>query len=145
MTPPLITEIQHDSDGYRDMVALRYRVLREPLGLDYTPEFLAAEAHDRHFAVWRDGALVGGAILHDYGNGIARLRQVVVAPEAQGTGVGKALVSHFEHTARAMGFHTARLLSREEVRGFYEALGYRADGEPFIEVTLPHRWMTKAL
>lgn len=127
------------------MVALRYRVLREPLGLTYSPEFLAAEAYDRHFAARRDGALVGGAILADYGNGIARLRQVVVAPEAQGTGVGKALVRHFEDMAREMGFHTARLLSREEARGFYEALGYKPDGETIIEVTLPHRWMEKKL
>lgn len=141
----IITEFPHNSDTYRKMVVLRYRVLREPLGLDYTPEFLAAEAGYRHFAAYRNGEMVGGVMLSDAGNNTARLRQLAVAPEAQGTGVGHALVRFFEETARSMGFHTARLLSREDVRVFYEKLGYVSDGEPFIEVTIPHRWMVKAL
>ena len=50
-----------------------------------------------------------------------------------------------EVLAAARGFREMTLHARESVVGFYERLGYAAEGSPFIEVTIPHRAMRKTL
>ena len=37
------------------------------------------------------------------------------------------------------------LHARANVVGFYERLGYSAQGDPFLEVGIPHRHMRRAL
>ena len=50
---------EHDSSRYRDLVTLRRRVLRIPLGLDFAARQLAEERGDIHIAAYLDGELVG--------------------------------------------------------------------------------------
>ncbi len=60
----------------------------------------------------------------------AHLEALAVAPEAEGRGMGKALVTAAEETARARGAETMTLHVfgvNTRARGLYEKLGY--DGE----------------
>ncbi len=135
----------HDSPDYQAAVALRRAVLRKPLGLDFTPEQLAAEAGDRHFVAFDDGALVGAAVMTPYTATTVKLRQMAVSPDAQGRGVGAALIKAFEGQARADGMRVITLAARVTAQGFYTAAGYTSEGDVFEEVTLPHILMTKRL
>jgi len=47
-----------------------------------------------------------------------------VSPEWRGKGIGTALMREFEDGARSAGVGRVWFLARQEVRGFYEALGY---------------------
>ncbi|HJV48442.1 MAG TPA: GNAT family N-acetyltransferase [Holophagaceae bacterium] len=137
--------IAFGSPEYQEVVALRRRVLRIPLGLDFTPEQLAGEGKDLHLAAFEGGALVGCLMLSDHGEGVVQMRQVCVEPDRQGTGLGAALVRESEAEARRRGYRSMMLHARDIAVGFYERLGYARVGGPFVEVSIPHQEMAKAL
>jgi GNAT superfamily N-acetyltransferase len=137
--------IEHNSGRYRDLVALRRRVLRSPLGLDFTPEQLEKERADIHIAAYLQSKLVGCVVLTAVDGSLVKLRQMAVVPEHQGRGVGKRLVAFAERLAAEMGYGEIVLHARETAVSFYESVGYVAEGETFTEVTMPHRKMVKQL
>lgn len=139
------SEAPYGSAEYQALVALRDAVLRRPLGLAFSAEQLAAERTQRHIACHRHGELIGCLLLRDAGSGRVQMRQVAVRPDAQGMGVGRALVRHAEERAAALGYHTMTLHARESAVGFYERLGYVRFGERFFEVTLPHWRMSRKI
>jgi predicted GNAT family N-acyltransferase len=138
-------EVEYGSPEYEALVALRYEVLRRPLGRTFSPEQLATERDDRHLACFRDGMIVGCLLLADRGKGTMQMRQVAVRPELQGQGVGRALAEHAEALVSRLGYQRMILHARETAAGFYERLGYARVGEPFLEIGLLHWEMTKRL
>lgn len=134
--------------GQREMVALRHAVLRAPLGLAFDDAALAAEAGQLHLALRLDGAVVGTLLLVPPPGGCGpdragRLRQMAVAPALQGRGLGRLLVREGERALRSRGASGGWLHARETAVGFYRALGYAAEGDPFEEIGLPHRLMRR--
>lgn len=141
-----IIEIAFGSPEFDDAVRLRYEVLRRPLGLEYTAEQLAAEYDQRHLAAYLDsGELVGYLNLTPVDGSTVKMRQVAVAPQSQGKGVGKALVRASEALALRLGFSRITLHARETAVPFYLSLGYTVAGQQFEEVTIPHYRMEKSL
>lgn len=140
-----LKRIQYNTPDYERVVALRRRVLRAPLGLDFTPEQLASEADDIHLAGFEDETPVACLILTPASEREFKMRQVAVAPERQGAGLGSELVAYSEIVARAAGCRRLVLMARETAVPFYLRLGYEAVGEIFEEVSLPHRKMHKWL
>ena len=67
---------------------------------------------------------------HFTGHGRACVETLVVAPEAEGRGVGAALMDHAETWARAHGLIEVSLdvfAGNARARAFYERAGYRPD------------------
>jgi ribosomal protein S18 acetylase RimI-like enzyme len=89
--------------------------------------------------------LLGYLNLAHADDGDVKMRQVAVDPQAQGQGVGRALVEASEALARRLDYRRMVLHARETAVPFYERLGYDRVGERFEEVTLPHFKMVKAL
>lgn len=142
-----LAQIAANSSRYRDLVELRRRVLRTPLGLDYTPQQLAKEQADLHIAAYLNGRLVGCGVLTavDVSGGVGQLRQMAVDPDWQRRGIGAQIVAFAEKLAAERGYREIVLHARETARPFYERSGFVATGETFMEVTLPHRKMVKRL
>ena len=133
------------SDEYLAAVELRREVLRRPLGLDYTPEQLATD-NDKTIIVAKDEAeVVGTLMLTDEGDGTVRMRAVAVAESRRQEGVGRLMVTESERIACELGFSQMILHARDVAVEFYRRLGYEAEGEEFIEVSIPHRFMQKSL
>ncbi len=140
-----LTRIELNTPLYDRVVALRRQVLRTPLGLDFTAEELATEANDIHLAACKDETPVACLLLTHVSAEEVKMRQVAVAPEWQGEGVGSLLVAFSERVAREAGYGLMTLHARETAVPFYLKAGYECLGEPFEEVTLPHRKMHKWL
>ena len=140
-----VETIAHNSDAYWEALLLRDRLLRAPLGLDYSEEDTAAEASDVHIVAVERGEAVGTLLLRAVDPGIVQMRQVAVSAKKQGRGIGKDLVKFAESLVWAECGDEIRLHSREVVAGFYEALGYERVGEIFTEVGIPHVKMRKRL
>ena len=137
--------INQKAPEYPAMVELRRAVLRIPLGLDFTQDQLDAEASDHHLVAMEGPRILGCLILADRGEGTVQMRQVAVEPDRQGSGIGAALVVESERKARELGFTRMILHARDVAVPFYEKLGYGRDGEPFVEVSIPHQGMVKGL
>ena len=140
-----VLEIPFGSDEQKESVKLRFRVLRQPLGLNFDAEDLAAEFIDYHVAAFHDHHLVGVLLLRPLDAGTLKMRQVAVDFDWQGTGVGKSLVKFSEQFGREKGFGKIELHARENAVPFYLSLGYALEGELFYEVGIPHRKMHKKI
>jgi predicted N-acetyltransferase YhbS len=140
-----VREIAFGSPDHAASLLLREALLRRPLGLGLSPEDLRGEERQIHIAAFEGAAVVGTVLLKPLSASIVKLRQMAVAPQHRGTGLGRNLVRFAEDRARARGVRQIDMSARVAARGFYETLGYRASGEDFVEVTLPHVAMSKML
>jgi len=73
------------------------------------------------------------------------MRQVAVDGTYQAKGIGKKLVEYSERLALEKNFDKIILNARDTAVKFYLKLGYRIEGEMFIEVEIPHYRMSKKL
>jgi predicted GNAT family N-acyltransferase len=137
--------VPHGSLEYEETLALRYEILRKPLGLVFDPAQLGAEGSDLHLACYRSEELVGCLVLTPRAAGELKMRQVAVAESMQGEGIGRQMVIESERIARELGYDRISLNARAGVVPFYEKLGYAVFGQPFEEVTIRHRSMWKVL
>ena len=140
-----VKEIQFGSAEYGLEVTLRNRVLREPLGLRLHDDDLAKEGKDIHLGAFNQDQLCGCLMMSPLSSTKVQMRQVAVAPEHQGEGIGKILVKEFERVALAKGFFEVELKARLTAVSFYEKLGYAKYGEQLVEVKIPHYKMRKNL
>ncbi len=64
---------------------------------------------------------------HTSAHVVAHLRMILVDPDAQGTGLGRALMAHFEQQARTRGCTKVLfdVVTGSPARAFYGSLGYR--------------------
>lgn len=141
--------VPYGSGDYDRTVALRRRVLREPLGLEYSPADLAAEEAQTHIAAFEGPSSNPDACLilkeADANPGSVQLRQMAVAEDARRHGLGSAIVNFAESHARSQGKTHIFCHSRYYVIPFYRKLGYTITGEPFQEVGMTHVRMEKEL
>ncbi len=135
-----VKEIEFGSPEQIESINLRYKVLREPLGLNFDENDLAKEYQDFHIAAYSNGEIVGVLLLKPTENSaIIKMRQVAVANDWQGKGIGKSMVLFAEKFAFEKGYKKMELHAREAAVPFYLSLGYFIKGDTFYEVGIPHK------
>ncbi len=140
-----LKQIDYGTAAYKQMVDLRRKVLREPLGLTFSPEELENEKNDLLIAAFEDEDIIGCCILSPKDTLSIRLRQMAVSNSHQGTGIGASIMAFAENLARDKGFTKMIMHARDTAIGFYEKFGYSVNGDVFTEVNLPHHIMEKEL
>ena len=137
--------VEYNSDLQKKSVELRTKILREPLGLVYTPEQLADEKEEIHIVALKDDKVVGVLVLKKMDDKLLKMRQVAVDTDLQKSGIGKQLVIFSEEYAKEHGFNIIELHARDAAKDFYLRLGYKVEGEEFTEVGISHYKMKKEL
>ena len=134
-------DIDFGSSRYNELVELRYKILLEPLGLKFLDSFRAKEANYLHIGCIEqlDDKLVGGLILAPIDNEKIRLMQVAVDTVYRGEGIGRELVQYAEKRAKEAGYTQIIMHAMLSVVGFYEKMGYHAEGDTFDEQGIPNR------
>ena len=122
-------EIRWDSELYRLALDLRNRLLRAPLGLDFSPTDLEAEAQQLHFGIKQDERLLACLVVVPLSASRAKIRQMCVDTSDQRGGVGTRLMTEVEAELVARGFAEIELNARDHATGFYRRLGYEVRGE----------------
>jgi ribosomal protein S18 acetylase RimI-like enzyme len=138
-------DVRHDTDEYKQTVALRDEILRKPLNLEFCPQELAKEKDSFHLICRIDNILAACVVLKPLPDQRIRMHQLSVRKTLQGKGIGRSLVSYSETFAENHGNKEIILHARESAVGFYEKMGYIKEGSHFFEVTLPHYAMRKSL
>ena len=134
----------HD-DAYKQMQALRWRVLLEPIGVPRSYIDPEREKNDLLVAAFEKEEMIGCCILSNVDNNTIQLRQMAVDNDKQQSGVGRAIVSFAEELVREKGYSILMMHARDVVIPFYEKCGYCIAGDGFTEVGIPHHRMVKVL
>ena len=140
-----LKQIDHGSKEYKQLVQLRYSILREPVGLDFSEDELEKEAGNIHIASFEEDELLGCCMLTKINKETLQLRQMAVKNNLQRKGIGASIMNFAENIARDKGFKKIIMHARDTAVGFYEKFGYKVKGEPFTEVKLTHVLMEKKL
>jgi putative acetyltransferase len=90
----------------------------------FSTQQVRALAQRREMFVYEKEGRLGGVI----GLEEAEVYSFFVAPDLQGRGVGRSLLSHVERLARRRGHERLRVSASLTAVGFYERLGYRRTG-----------------
>ena len=137
--------IEFGSCDYQAMIALRDKILRKPLGLTFSPEYLQQEINDVLIGYFDGDTILGCCILSPSSETTVQLRQMAVDDSLQGQGTGSKLLAFAETQARTAGFTELMMHARKEAVPFYTKNGYAVRGEEFVEVGIPHYEMYKVL
>lgn len=129
---------------YNLELELRYKVLREPLKLKFTPEFLEADEDDSHFCLLdNNGKMVACLLIKKLSGSKVKLRQMAVSESERGRGLGRSLILKTETLLKKEGIRKIELHARKYAEGFYLKSGYESVGSEFIEIGIPHVKMEK--
>lgn len=142
--------LEFGTESYRQMVDLRDKVLRKPLGLTFNLEFLESERNDILIGCFdiatSEQPILGCCILSPSQDKVRmQLRQMAVAEAFQRAGIGKLIVQFAEQEALLRNIRGLFLHARAYAVPFYQKMGYQIYGPSFIEVGLPHFNMVKEL
>jgi GNAT superfamily N-acetyltransferase len=140
---PLRIECVSYQDGLSVVRDLRYRVLREPLGMPYeTTLFAGDQLHSTRHVVGKLGQRPVGCLtllipereLHPAQASASalpvQLRGMAVLGELQGQGIGGQLLSFVQSLAEREGWELW-CHARQSAMGFYAKHGWIVEGEPF--------------
>lgn len=135
--------IDHGSSEYQKMIQLRYAILRQPLGLTFSQEELDQEGNHILIAAFDEDVILGCCMLIKKDRQTLQLRQMAVQNNLQGKGIGASIMAFVENISRDRGFKKVIMHARDSAIGFYEKFGYKAKGDPFMELNIPHIMMEK--
>ena len=146
MTNLKITSYTADDPVYKQACVLREQVLRTPLGMVLREQ---DKEQDRcsnmyHFAAVSEQGCVGSVSLYVQEQG-AELRQMCVAPDCHGQGVGAKLVVFAEQVMVAQGVIQVKMHARVSAQSFYQRLGYVANSNAHDHLGIAHVWMCRLL
>jgi predicted GNAT family N-acyltransferase len=88
-----------------------------------------------------DGTPIGTARMVESGH----IGRIAVVAAWRKRGVGSRLVDAMIDLARTAGLGSVDLDSQTHAIGFYEKLGFRAQGDEFMEAGIPHQNMYRSL
>lgn len=123
---------------------LRHEVFVEEQGVSEEEEHVGREREFVHFCLYEDKKLAGYARASIH-KGIFHIGRVAVRRDKRNRGYGKEVVLFAEEYGIRAGCHTASLNAQIQAKGFYDKLGYEADGEVFTEAGMDHVHMRKKL
>ena len=81
--------VDFNSKEYLDALALRQRILRKPLGLEFSTADLLCEKDDIHFVAKIERDIVGCLLLRPLSSSLVKMRQVAIDVSHQRQGIGR--------------------------------------------------------
>lgn len=140
-----LTTIKINTPAYEDMIALRLRVLLNPIGVPASYINPEKEKGDTLIGAYNEHQLIGCCVLTHLSNTTLQLRQMAVDDRLQKSGTGRAIIAYAEQLAKEADYQKLMMHARDAVIPFYEKCGYTISGEQFFEVGIAHHKMEKEL
>ena len=126
-------------------IAVRFRVFVGEQSIPPEEELDEADATAAHAIALCQGEVVGTGRLIVMNDTEAHIGRMAVDSSWRRRGIGGQILKFLEQSARDQGMKGCVLHAQEYVKGFYAAHGYHQQGDPFLEVKIPHVEMRKAL
>jgi predicted GNAT family N-acyltransferase len=141
-TPRVTVRDLRDTADVAAIVAIRRQVfvIEQGVATSVEPDNVDRAAH--HTLGLVDGRVVGIGRLH-LTNGEGQIAWVAVLPAYRGQGIGRAIMARLIEVADVAGARVTVLNAQTHALRFYEHLGFRAIGEPFMMGGIEHQMMSR--
>jgi len=127
------------ADDRPALQSIRRSVFIEEQGIPEADEWDDVDPVARHvLAFSKNRDAIGTGRLEPTG----KLGRIAVLRQHRGTGAGSLIMAHLVNHATESGFTKVYLHAQVAAAGFYERLGFRAEGPVFEECGIPHLRMT---
>jgi predicted GNAT family N-acyltransferase len=123
---------------------LRFEVFVREQNIAPEIELESDEYNYSHLCLYKDEVLVAYARARSHGE-IMHLGRILVKKEYRGQGLGAAIMNYCEQTALDRGCKVLELNAQYRAIGFYEKMGFIAEGDYFTEAGIRHKKMKKVL
>ncbi|MFV0361380.1 GNAT family N-acetyltransferase [Tropicimonas sp.] len=121
--------------------ALRRQVFVEEQGVSEAEEIDGLDDVAMHLLA-RDRDLPVGTLRIRFVGDAAKIERVCVLSDYRGRNVGLALMrAALDRVSQMPGLSQVRLGAQVTVIGFYRRLGFRVEGDEFLDAGIPHRHM----
>jgi len=127
----VIKQITYGSSLYFEALNFRFRILRQPLNLQWSKADLEGEEKFIHIAAFLDEKIVGSVVLKLLTKTRFQLKQMAVDEEIQRSGIGTKIIKFAEDLSRLKGCKKIQMIARVPAMKFYEKLGYKTVGKAF--------------
>lgn len=97
-----------------------------------------------HFIMYYNKKPIGCARIRAFED-TAKLERIAVLPDYRMKGFGTCITNYLISYCTTKNFHELYLHSQTYVSGFYEKLGFKPEGNPFLEAGLEHIEMRQKL
>jgi predicted GNAT family N-acyltransferase len=142
----LLIKIMESPEEWAGACEVRRLVFQEEQGVSADLEFDGEDDAAKHFVACLEGKVVGTARLrYSPEQNAAKIERVAVLSNFRRQGIGFAIMNHVLHYLQAEGIQTAKIHSQEQVKLFYEELGFKQQGLPFDEAGIRHVVMLRPL
>ncbi len=140
----IIKPVESDAE-WRQYFDLRWRVLRAPWGEAEGTEKDDIEADCHHIIACESTRVVGVGRLQFNDEQQAQIRYMAVAPDCEGRGIGRRIVSALEQYARLQNAAEIVLDAREPAVGFYRRLGYEVIEKSYLLFDSIQHWRMRKI
>ena len=131
---------------FEQYFALRWELLRKPLGLERGSEQDNLEMNSFHIAAYKNKKVIGVGRIHIEPDNSMRIRYMAIHEEFQQQGIGSNILKLLEKHARLNNVQICWLYARENAINFYIKNGYEKRGKNNSElVEITHKRMEKCL
>lgn len=128
---PTLAWLTHDDPIMKQVVDLRFDVLMAPFGVERNDDWNDADPASYHLVALEGDRVIAYARLLAEGR-TGQIRQVAVAFDRQGAGVGSALMREVCRRSGELGLEVVYLHARHTAEAFYSRLGFvTVSDEPF--------------
>ena len=133
------------SDEMNEYYHLRWKILRQPLGLEEGTEKDDLEEQSIHRVVKIDNQIIGVGRLHFIDDNNAQIRYMAVEDNFRGSGVGKLIVDEFVKISENRNTKKIILYARESIINFYKRIGFDIVRKAHILKNIQHFLMEKII
>ena len=137
--------LEPTSDEMKEYYHLRWKILREPLGLEEGTEKDDLEDQSIHRVVKIDNQIIGVGRLHFVDDNDAQIRYMAVEDNFRESGVGKLIVDEFIKISENRNTKKIILYARESVIDFYKKLAFDIVREAHKLENIQHFLMEKII
>jgi len=142
----LTTKIITPGNDVTDAQSVRRQVFQVEQKISSHADFDGLDSQLTHIVVYDDNIPVGTTRIKLLENNtLAKIERLSVLASYRGKHIGVTIMKAVDDYLRKTNIKIITLDAQAYVKGFYERLGYKQEGEVFKEVGIPHVKMIKEL
>ncbi|MCP3031877.1 GNAT family N-acetyltransferase [Halobacillus sp. A1] len=130
------------STQLEEVFYIRKKVFVEEQGVPIDDEFDQHDQYCDHILAYHKSVPAGTGRIR-FLNTTAKLERICVLDSYRKEGYGRKIIVSLEKVAAEKAMTTIKLHGQVHAKGFYEKLGYKVEGDEFVEDGIPHLLMTK--